>query len=151
MDWKDVLQFSPAYLAIWHWLRMRYTTRRFVGIWYHHEFKTRNICQSSYPLSGPTTVEFQTGLKAFFEPGVLTFVCWEQDQNGNPTRYQRGHITVNLRDPKSATRRGKYDDSDEWYSQDLHLMEGDKVIQIFPDAQSAKKYGYAPHAWKKLG
>jgi hypothetical protein len=80
--------------------------------------------------------------------GKLTFACHEIDKQGQPARYQTGHIMLDPNNPTAAMRVGHYTDSAEIYEQRLTMLDNDTIIIPIPEHSTLGDV-YAKHGWRR--
>ena len=125
----------------------RRQTQRWVGHWQAYNVEGRDLAENPMKGAGPTDVFLPHWWTVSTK---LKFQCYDCDSQGQPTRHQTGHISLDSTDPDSATRVGCYLDSDEFYEQRLRMITNDKVLIIPVPERSTLGNVYGKHGWRRI-
>ena len=122
----------------------RRQAKRWVGAWEAHDVVGRDIGGRMHG-AGPATVT----LPAWKTSAKLYVDCYDCDDHGIPTRYQKGHIIIDPNDPDAATRTGWYTGTAEVYEQRLRLIDPNTILVIPVPGNSMLGNIYGKHAWRR--
>jgi len=126
-------------------IRKRNTAQRWVGNWEAYSLIGRNLAEPMKG-AGPATVSLPRWWKF---SAKLTFGCYDCDEQGQPTRHQKGHILIDPDDPDAAKRVGRYVDSAEVYEQRLRMLDNDTILIIPIPEHSTLGNVYGKHGWRR--